>query len=270
MNIAYIKNITPFSDINEILYSFVSTLHTILNDNLIGVYLLGSLTYGNFKIESSDIDLQVLLKNKLTVNEIELIQQLHSQIAKDFPQWAKRIECSYVPLDTLTNILPPLSPRPYYGEDILYPEAPYGNEWIINQYMLYQHGIALIGPEYKTLISPIDFVEVQKACIRDLLQEWQPKISDQEWLANSHYQSYLVLNLCRILYTVIGNELASKKVSAAWVKNHFAPQWRGLIEIAEQWQYGLEMRMQNEAIQFINFVIDEITKLPLYHEAIKQ
>lgn len=266
MKTSYLKDPTPYEEINKLLGSFVVDIQKILSENLGGIYLMGSLTYGDFNPNSSDIDLQVVINKQMTTHQQDLIKQLHTQIANKYQKWTKRLECSYTPLAMLANNLPPLEPRPYYGEDTFYPEAPYGNEWIINQYMLYQHGIALFGPDYKTLISPVNIVEVQKACIRDLLQEWQPKISDPEWLANSHYQSYLILNLCRILYTVMCSEFATKKVSSAWVKNHYAPQWRELIEAAENWQYGKDMLMQKDTVTFIKFTIKEISKLPLYLE----
>lgn len=166
----------------------------------------------------------------------------------------------------LTNILPPKNPRPYYGCEIFYDEATYGNEWIINNYLLYEHGIPLIGVDFKELLAPIDIVEVQKACIRDLFQEWEPKIIDLEWLQNSHYQSYLVLNLCRILYTVMCNATATKKASAAWVKDKFGLPWIHLIDIAENWTYDKEMSWTNETIAFIKFTIDTIKKTKLYQE----
>ena len=166
----------------------------------------------------------------------------------------------------LNNILPPKEPRPYYGGGVFYREAPYGNEWIINNYLLYQHGIPLIGSDFKELISPIDIIEVQKACVRDLFQEWEPKITDFEWLDNSHYQSYLIMNLCRILYTVMTGKIASKKISAEWVKNKFGLRWRNLIDTAEDWQYGKTMSLRNETIDFIKFVVDEIKQTTLYKQ----
>lgn len=68
----------------------------------------------------------------------------------------------------------------------------------------------------------------------------------------------------------MGGEFATKKVSAAWVKNNYAPHWRSLIETAENWQYGKKMSMRKEAIAFIEFVIKEISKLPLYIEVISK
>jgi hypothetical protein len=162
------------------------------------------------------------------------------------------------------NILPPKKPRPYYGSGIFYDEALYGNEWIINNYLLYKYGISLIGPDFKELVKPIDIIEVQKACIRDLFQEWEPKITDLEWLDNSHYQSYFVMNLCRILYTVIGGTTGTKKIAAEWVKNKFGLPWSNLIETAESWKYGKKMSLRNEAVDFIKFVTDKIKQTKLY------
>ena len=33
------------------------------------------------------------------------------------------------------------------------------------------------------------------------------------------------------------------KTSASWAKREFCPEWRSLIETAEQWQYGKEMNV---------------------------
>jgi hypothetical protein len=235
----------------------------ILAANLVGVYLTGSLSYGDFKPESSDIDLVTILHKPASNQELQALEQLHIQVGLKHKKWANRLECSYTPIEMLQNTLPPKLPRPYLGEGIFYPEAHYGHEWIINLYLLYQHGLALWGPDFKTLVNPIPILEVQKACIRDLFQEWEPKITDPEWLDNSHYQSYVVLNLCRILYTVLANATGTKAVSARWAKGAF-PVWSRLIESAQNWQYGGEMSLQPETIQFIQFVIDKIKNSSLY------
>jgi len=260
------KSITPYQDINEILSFISESIKTILGKNLIGVYLFGSLAYGDFNPDSSDIDLVTIINNPLNHHELELIKQLHEQIRTHDKKWSNRLECSYTPIEMLKNILPPKEPRPYYGEGIFYDEAPYGNEWIINNYLLYEYAFPLIGPDFKELIKPIDIIEVQKACIRDLFQEWEPKITDFNWLDNSHYQSYLVINLCRILYTVMCAAISTKKKSAQWVKNQFGLPWINLIETAENWRYGKEMSLRNETIDFIKFAISQIKQTSFYQE----
>ena len=252
--------VTPYKDVDEILRTLSQGLVKIFGKKLIGFYLTGSLSCGDFHPESSDIDLLAVLETLPSEEKLELVKRLHLQVEEKYKKWAKRIECSYISSDMLKHILPPPVPRPYIGEGIFYPKALYGNEWLINNYLLYKHGIALIGPDTKKLLQPINIKDVQKACIRDLVKEWKPKMADPTYLRNSHYQSYVVLNLCRILYTVLCGTTASKKDSAAWVKNEFAPQWRDLIQTAENWKYGTEMNLQEETVAFIQFVTDTVQK----------
>src|SRR5438445_214242 len=96
----------------------------------------------------------------------------------------------------------------------------------------------------------------------DLFQEWVPKIDDAAWLANSHYQSYLVLNLCRILRTVIHGDPGSKKVAAQWAKAKY-PQWKNLIAQAEKWAHGDEMKRQADAVAFLRFAVDRVSETKL-------
>src|SRR5262249_13262761 len=159
------KRVTPYPDIDALLTSLTERITSVLGDNLIGIYLTGSLSYKAFNPDKSDIDLVVILTNSPSSEQLRLLQEMHVQVGADYPKWFKRIECSYVPRDMLPNILPPQEPRPYIGEGIFYEKAPYGNEWLINQYLLYEQGIPLVGPDFKTLIKPIDVKDVQKACI---------------------------------------------------------------------------------------------------------
>jgi predicted nucleotidyltransferase len=267
MNTSDLSKITPYQDVNEVLHALSQGIVDVFAGNLVGIYLFGSLSYGDFHPESSDIDLVAILNKPASQNEMELIKQLHIQVGMKNDKWANRLECSYTPQEMLQNILPPKHPRPYFGEGIFYPEAHYGNEWIINLYLLYQHGLALIGPDFKALINPIPMVDVQIACIRDLFQEWEPKLTDPTWLNNSHYQSYIVLNLCRILYTVMCASTGSKKVSARWVKNEFG-EWSNLIQTAEHWQYGTEMNLRRETIEFIKFIISKVKKTQVYTQLV--
>lgn len=262
MNIENIRKLTPYQDINNLLGDWTKGVKNILGENVVGLYLSGSLSYGEFVPERSDIDLQAVVQHQLNEKELKLVEQLHKDLNQRHPAWKGRLECSYVPLLLMREILPPKTPRPWWGFDTLYVAAPAGNEWIINHYFLSKHGVALDGPDFNTLIPPLDIREVRKASAKDLFKEWEPKINDPEWISNSHYQSYLVLNLCRILYTVVGSEPASKKVAAKWTKATY-PQWKDLIEEAEQWKYGMEMKRSNDVIAFIKFSIEKVNETGL-------
>jgi hypothetical protein len=267
-----IANLTPHKDVNDFLAFFTDGTISILKENLIGIYLTGSLSYQAFNYNSSDIDITVILQNPVSTAELSAIKTFLGFLENSFNTWARRLDCSYTPVEMLPSVLPPKKPRPWYwgGERILYAEAPYGNEWIINNYLLYNHAISLFGPAFKELTKPINIVEVQKACLRDLFTEWEPKKANRDWFKDSYKQSYFILNLCRILYTVICKSAGSKKIATSWVKSKYGVPWENLINTAEQWQHGIQLNRENETIEFLNFVIDQVSKTELYNQLLDE
>ena len=257
------KDATAYPAINTMLTEWAEGVKRLLGENSVGLYLSGSLAYGDFVPERSDIDLQAVVRSPLTQEELKSVEQLHREIEGRCPQWADKIECTYVPLELMRELRPPARPRPWWGFGTLYAEAPAGNEWIINHYLLSRHGIALEGPDFNELIPRIDIQKVRQASARDLFQEWIPKIDNAAWLSNSHNQSYLVLNLCRILHTVIQGEPRSKRVAGLWAKAAY-PQWENLIEEAEKWAYGDEMKRQADVMAFLHFAVDRVNETGLF------
>lgn len=45
---------TPYPEINKILASLTQGMTEILRDNLVGIYLMGSLSYGDFNPDNSE------------------------------------------------------------------------------------------------------------------------------------------------------------------------------------------------------------------------
>ncbi len=223
--------------------------------NIAGIYLFGSLTYGGFNEKTSDIDLVVVTKTLLNKTELENIKNVHKELNT---KWAKRLEVSYTPIDMLNDKNIPTMPRPYYNE-VFYDKAAYGNEWLINNYLLLNYGKTIYGQDFKALIKyNLTIGDVIKSCISDFYQEWLPKTNDNEWLANSCNQVYIVLNICRIIYTIFNFKTENKQKSANWVKEQYK-EWKYLIEEAEEWDYLKTMNKQKEIKGFIKYMEGIIT-----------
>jgi hypothetical protein len=246
-------------DVNDLLAFFAKSLKAILGEQLFGLYLTGSLTYDDFDRGSSDIDFLAVLNQVLSGENRNRVKRAHAHIASRYPIWAKRIEGSYVTREMLGSMHPPGTPRPYINEGRFWdPDPSYGNEWLINLYALCQRGVSLVGPDPKTFIGPIDISDVREASKRDLLEEWQPKLRDQSFFSNSHYQAYAILTMCRILHRARNSGLASKRIAATWVKRAYGNPWSDLIERAERWQHGRELNAKEETADFIKFTLDQI------------
>lgn len=240
------------AQVDALLDYLLAGLQAAFGGKLTGLYLTGSLSYGGFEAARSDIDLQAVLAAWPNGEELAAIEALHRCADREYPVWAGRVECSYVPLELLAEIGPPARPRPWWGFDRLYYEAEAGNEWLINHYFLWHFGIALSGPEFRTLMPEPDILEVRRASARDFYREWLPKLEDQTYLDDPHQQSYLVLNLCRILHTVCGDGPGSKQAGAEWTMRRY-PQWQDLIEEAQRWEYGQSMQRQADVLEMIPF-----------------
>ena len=59
------NDVTPYPAINTVLTEWVEGLKSLLGKNLVGLYLSGSLAYGDFVPERSDIDLEAVVRSPL-------------------------------------------------------------------------------------------------------------------------------------------------------------------------------------------------------------
>jgi len=168
--------ITKYKAVDQFLVDYLKQVKQILETNLVGIYLFGSLTYDDFDPSRSDIDFLVVTNTLLSKSEYESVKNMHSSLERAYPIWRGRNECSYTPIFMFTSPTPP-GDRPYWGESELY-MATYGNEWIINNYLLLEHGITLHGVLFVSLCPHIDITQVQSACLQDLKKEWS-RIGDQ-------------------------------------------------------------------------------------------
>jgi hypothetical protein len=81
-------------------------------------------------------------------------------------------------------------------------------------------------------MDPLPPADLQQA-IRDDLRAWySPMLSDPARLASRGYQSYIVLTLSRMLYTLQTGAVGSKPTAARWAQAVLGEPWAPLIERA--------------------------------------
>ncbi len=223
-----------------------------LGTNLVGLYLTGSLTYGDFDPGSSDIDYLAVLRRPLAPPERDALADLHREIGEQYPAWRERIEGSYVTASMLLSVEPPAEPRPYVNGGTFWdPEPRYGNEWLINRYALQECGIALAGPAFSDLVPPVSVTDVRAASARDLVEEWLLQLDDPAFLPDSHHQAYVTLTMCRILHRHANDEVVSKRQAAVWARDRLEPRLQDLIDAALAWQHGDLLDHRDDVREFV-------------------
>jgi predicted nucleotidyltransferase len=173
---------TSPSEVNEILNALLSALQTALADNLVGVYLCGSLATGDF-IETSDIDFVVAIERPVSDAEVGALIEMHARLAALPNPYADRLEGAYIDRASLRRFEP--------GREFLTIECETPLRWkehetssLIERYVLREKGVALLGPDPKSLIDLISSEEL-RAGIRRRLHEWAT------WAANPHDPEWL-------------------------------------------------------------------------------
>ena len=244
-----------YPDVAQVLRLLAAGLDDILGEELLGLYLTGSLSYGGFDPGSSDIDLLALLQRTITPAQRTSLRALHRHIAAQQPQWAERLEMSYLSRHLLASAAPPAEARPYVnGGQLWDPDPVYGQEWTMNLFVLRERGIALRGPVPSVVFPAVGMAAMRAASLRSLVEEWLPLLDDPTRLHDPHQQAYITLTLCRILHTAREDGVASKRDAAAWVRRTY-PQWAQLVRRAEAWQHGQRLDLTDDVLAFARFVI---------------
>ncbi len=250
---------TPYADIDRLLESLLSRMRHIFQEKLVGVYLYGSLTTGDFDPEISDIDLLAATASDVSDREFEALRALHRDFARDNPGWEDRVEVAYLSVAALRTFRSERSPIAVIspGEPFHMTEA--GREWLMNWYVVRERGVALFGPPAESLIAPITREEFA-GCVRDYAADWGDRIED---VRDRKEQAYATLTMCRALHLHRTGKQASKRQAALWAQEEL-PQWSGLILNAltwrEAWREGEvdHDATRAETVRFVKFVRDRI------------
>lgn len=259
-------NPTLYADINQLLEMLLSEIQTILGNKLTGLYLFGSLVAGDFDYESSDIDVAAAITVDLNEKEFELLRQMHADIARKHKRWDDRLEVGYIAVENLKKATPGhsialISP----GEPFHVKEAE--TDWIvINRYVIRERGLALFGLSPKTLIDPISKEEIVHAML-ELIKEWREWITETELIHLRKYQAFMILTMCRMLYTVKNEAFVSKKQAAVWAEKEL-PEWSAFIQQALLWRAAWRDEQVDhdttlpETLRFVHFVLNQCENDP--------
>jgi len=224
---------TPYPEVNALLQELLESVQAVLGSHFVGMYLDGSLASGDFD-QDSDIDFIVVTDGEISDALFLELRAMHERIAAMDSVWAIQLEGSYVPVRALKrhDVAMGSYPNIERGQGERLKLVFHDPAWLVHWYVLREHGIVLAGTPPQTLVAPVTPEHLRYA-MRSLLSGWVTQlVHEPAQIKNRGYQSYVVLSLCRILYTLEHGTVASKPVAARWAQETLAAQWSPLIERA--------------------------------------
>lgn len=248
---------TPYRDVNTLLQDFLVRIQAILKEKLVGFYLYGSLSLGDFDPGSSDIDFLIVTREELSGKVLDELREMHSRIAMSKNPYAQRLEGSYISCAALQRYDPDDASHPTIGMDWEFQVAKHGSNWILERHIVRERGVIVWGPSPRTFIDPISPHELRTAVYEHLRTFWQHQLTgpEPEWLHPRDYQAFALLTMCRALYTLSRGDIVSKPEAAAWALQTLDASWRPLIERALIWRHQHDKGDLTETLAFIRFAL---------------
>ena len=220
---------TVFPDLNELLQELVARVGSILAENFVGAYLVGSFALGGGDLQS-DCDFLVVTATKVTPQQERVLRDLHAEIPTRTGHWPHDLEGSYAPradLETLAAL----------GEKWLYVDRGHREmQWSTHcnsedvRWTLRERGMTLAGAEARQFVAEVP-ADVLRSKMRALIGRF---LSDLRNWTNfeevAWSQRYAVTTLCRMLYTLDTGKITTKQEALEWAKSVLPNRWHELIQ----------------------------------------
>jgi predicted nucleotidyltransferase len=255
---------TPYPDVNTVVLDLQSRVRAALGEHFVGMYLFGSLVAGDFDPRRSDVDVLVVTDAEISADQFAALQAVHRDIAASDSPWAVEVEAYYLTRAALRRDDPSFGwhLKVNRGGGVLEP-LQRDRGWLIQGHILREYGVPLAGPDPRTLVDPVAPDDLRQAMAESAPEWLEQLLANPEQLRHRGFHAYLVLTLCRILYTVANDAVASKQVAGRWAQVAVGERLAELIGRALAWQkdppgkHGPETmdRDVDETLELIRYVL---------------
>jgi len=227
-------------EVNAMLAALLPGVEAALTDNLVGVYLRGSLALGDFDPATSDIDFLVVTERPVAEAEFAALAVLHARLAALPNKYADHLEGSYIPRAAVERFRPDERRHPTVGADWTFQYGEHRDGWILERWTVRERGVILRGPDPKTLIDPITpdaICQAVRVCLREWT-EWMARPDGLQFVTPRSHQAFAAETMCRALYTLAHSRgaLPTKPRAVAWARETLPEPWRSLVEQSRTWR----------------------------------
>jgi Domain of unknown function (DUF4111) len=169
---------------------------------------------------------------------------------------------SYIPRHALRRCDPSCAVHAHVdrGIDESLSRLRHDQGWVVQRYVLRERGMSLAGTAPPTLIDPVSPDDLRQA-MRAVLRDWAaPMLNDPAQKRHRGYQSYVVLSLCRILYTLQYGTVVGKPVAARWAQEALGQRWTPLIKRAWVGRHNPRLKAEvedvRETLELIRYALE--------------
>jgi len=265
----------PYPELRDVLNMFVDEISAELRENLVGIYLVGSIASGDFDLDS-DVDFLVVTNTELTEANMKALQDIQIKIHGFDCYPAKHLEGSYISISDLNDWSTVGQKKLYYFDNgsTAYEQSIHDNQWHV-RWILRERGITLVGQKPETILKSIPLNEMFseiKTTMLQVMKLFEDEINRPLSFFNSKFgQSFAVLTYCRMLHTLHTGTVQSKKAGVKWAKQFVEPKWVNKIDQAWNEREGVrflvkirqraELTLLYETLDFIKYAVAQLDNI---------
>lgn len=246
---------TSYPEVNTVLDLLLSEVQALLGEELLGMYLSGSLSLGAFEAGSSDIDFLAVTVDALSNERVRALSNMHARLITSGLSYATRLEGFYLPQAALRGSDPSNARYPFSAQAHGLLMLELGSDWVIQLHLVRETAIVLWGPPPHTLLDPVLPSALRAAVIDRVTGFWNQQLDHPEWLRTREFQAYAILTMCRALYTLACGEVVSKPRAAAWAREALGTPWAQLIDRALLWRHDNRADDMTDMLNFVRYTI---------------
>jgi hypothetical protein len=220
------------------------------------MYLYGSLAGGDFDPGRSDIDPLMVTSKELPEKIISDLKVMHQRLYESGSEWTTKMTGAYIPMDAMRKYNPTAPACPLFNKDEFLVARP-DPDWVIHRHILYTCGVVITGPSLQTMIDPVRPEELQEAVRALLRNNWKTLIHNTDIFLGAGHQPFIVLTMCRALYTLSNGIVVSKPRSAEWAIKNLDRKWMELIKLALAWNHGDPPGDIEQTQEFMWYILKE-------------
>lgn len=247
---------TPYEEVNTAVTTLLENVRAVLGDEFIGMYLYGSIAIGGFDPGRSDIDFLVITAQSLKSDMMKSLRDMHLRLWEKALPWVDKIEGVYVPYDEIGDHELDCSECLMINEK-QFATGILDTDWVLNRYILNKHGVTVSGPPIQSLVKPVSTDRLKETIKAELKIRWTKFLYDKELLTHQGYQSFIVITMCRVMYTLVTGDIPAKDKAAEWALENLDSEWHVLIYHAIKWQYGVPSGDIGETRRFMRYVMNK-------------
>jgi len=223
---------TAFPELNELLTMFVRRVEAILEEDLVGVYLVGSFALGGGDA-ASDCDFLVVTAGPVGRVHERALRRLHQEIP-DWPSyWAYNLEGSYAPQADLRT-LSAVARRWLYvnrGGRTMEWSSHCNTEDVRS--VLRERPLVVAGADPREFACEVPATTLAREMPR-LIEHFLDDLLTWTSFEVSWAQRYAVEASSRMLYTLEHGEVVSKRHALDWAGIALPTEWRDLLDQVRQ------------------------------------